>query len=238
MALKRRVTGNSRIGFGRGLALAVLLIGLALVWTAYELGRSRAGYSRFDAQQRESALQNELLASQAETAELRERLALVETNGKIKEEAYRQVEERLADLQARIQQQSEDLAFYRGIVSADQQSGLRVQDLNVQAGPDPGAYSVRLVLAQALRNDKRITGKMELVVEGEQAGQPQALNLKELTGSSAASMNFGFRYFQNLQADVTIPEDFVPARVTIRLRPSGSSGKDVEESFDWVVTPG
>lgn len=222
----------------RALPWIALGLGLVLVWGAFELGQINAGHSRLAAIQRESALRSELLTSRQAVKALRERIAVLETGAKVSAEGYRQVEEQLAGLQARIQEQSEDIAFYRGIVGADQQAGLRVQNLEVVEGAEPGAYSLRMVLAQALRSDQRISGRVELAVEGQQEGKELSLGLAELTNGQSSELDFSFRYFQNLQAELIMPPGFDPARVTIRLLPRGKNREDVEESFDWRVTAG
>ncbi|HHQ13736.1 MAG TPA: hypothetical protein ENK16_01795 [Chromatiales bacterium] len=233
----QRRTGlhEPRLRGGRVLAVIAVLVGLALIGVAYELGQRNAGYNRIAASQREAALRRQLLDQQKTVSELKEKVASLETAAMVKAEAYRQVEDRLGELQARIQQQSEQLAFYQGIVGADQQAGLRVQDLEVLPGEQPGTFSLRLVLAQALRNDRRISGKVELVVQGQQDGQPASLSLADLTADRADNLNFSFRYFQNLTTELSLPDGFAPSRVTVRLRPRGSKRKDVEKSFDWPV---
>ncbi len=220
---------------GRALAVVAVLAGLALIGVAYELGLRNAGYNRLAAGRREAGLRSQLLKQQSADKELRERIASLETAALVKAEAYRQVEGRLEELQARIQQQSEQLAFYQGIVGADQQAGLRVQDLEVLADEQPGTFSLRLVLAQALRSDRRISGRVELVVQGQQDGVPTSLSLAELTPDHTEKLHFSFRYFQNLTARLSMPEGFSPARVTVRLVPRGAKRKDVEKSFDWPV---
>ena len=164
MAAKRpRVARPGRLGARRSsgrryvLALA-LIVGLGTAWGAYELGQSRAGHNRFAAQARERELRDQLIDLQAEADRLREQVALLETDARIKGEAYRRLETDLVALQDQIQSQSEDLAFYQGIVSVDEKEGLRVQDLVVASRPEEGAYTLSLVLAQALRKDRRISG--------------------------------------------------------------------------------
>jgi len=222
----------------RWLAWLLLLAGLAMLWTAYELGQANAGYNRLQALREKRRLASELTAAQTEAQRLREQLAVLSTESKVKAEAYRRVEIQLAELQARIQQQSEEIAFYQGIVGADQQAGLRVQDLQIEPGAGPDEFRLRLVLAQALRSDSRVSGRVELVVEGEQDGQPRSLALADLTGGGAKSLDFSFRYFQNLQAELRFPEGFDPRRVTVRLLPRGKRPRNVEESFDWRPAAG
>jgi len=213
---------------------------LIVVWVAYEFGQIRAGHNGFEARKRQSELQGRIGEVRAENDELRRQVAILETGKKIDIEAYRQVEQRLAELQNEILTQQEDLAFYRGIV-ADQQTGLRVQDLELLAGADDYSFSLRLVLAQAMRASQRISGSVRLQVEGMRNGQALTLGLPELgvVDEQRRSLSgFSFRYFQNLEADLVLPEGFAPARVIVTLTPKGKQAKPVEKVFAWAVRPG
>lgn len=223
----------------RILAVIGLLAGLGIAWGAYELGQMRAGHNRIEARQQYRNLEREFQNVSAEAARLREKVVLLETSEKIDAEAYRRVEEQLAGLQEQILTQREDLAFYRGIV-ADQQTGLRIQDLELSRGADASSFTMNLVLAQAIRADRRISGFVELNVEGTQDGQQLTLGLSDLAGGSDENtrLAFSFRYFQNLQADLVLPAGFTPARVTVKLTPNGKSAKPLEKSFDWSVRSG
>jgi len=220
-------------------AVAGLCAGLAIVWLAYELGQRRAGYNSRAAQQSRVEVENELEAYQDENHKLREKIALLETNVKIDSEAYRRVDNELAGLQAQILKQQEDLAFYRGIV-ADQETGVRIQDLELFSGENELSYSMHLVLAQAIGTDQRVSGFVELQVDGTRDGESLSLSLADMGRPSGGKrrLDFSFRYFQNLETDLILPEGFAPARVSVKLTPQGNSAKPVEKSFDWSVEVG
>jgi hypothetical protein len=241
-----------RIKIGRGRPIIVspsrkyevfagiaLCVGLVIVWVAFELGQVRAGYSRREAQENHAGLEDRLRTSTDENAVLREKIALLETDARIDSQAYRQVEAQLAGLQAQILKQQEDLAFYRGIV-ADQGSGVRIQDLELISGVDEFSYSIRLVLAQEMRATRRISGYVEVNVEGIRDGEPLTLGLRDLAVADDRNsrLKFSFRYFQNLQANLVLPEGFAPARVRVKLMLNGDSAKPVEKSFDWGAQVG
>jgi hypothetical protein len=233
----RRV-GVSPPPSGPLLPLILIGCGLAGAFFAYELGQIRAGYNRLESEQRYAALQKELIALQEDNVARRERVALLETSEKINAEAYRQVEAQLIELQARILKQQEDLAFYEGIVASDQTAGLRIQDFALVPGVDDSAFSLRLVLAQALRNDREVSGYIELAVQGTRGGEPLTLDLRDLAASEDERLDFSFRYFQNLEADLVLPKGFAPERVIVKLTPKGKAVKAVEESFAWRVKAG
>jgi cell division protein FtsB len=237
---KRKISLSSGDQRNRVFSIVVLICGLAIVWIAYELGQIRAGHNGLTARQRYTELEARLDESREQNNELRQKIALLETSGKIDEEAYRQVEQRLVDLQNEILEQREDLAFYRGIV-ADQKTGLRVQDFELMAGDEVSSFSLRLVLAQAMRASQRISGSVELQIEGIQNGKSLTLGLDELgvvADQRKSLVGFSFRYFQNLEADLVLPEGFAPERVIVTLRPKGPRAKPQEKIFDWDVRPG
>jgi hypothetical protein len=214
-------------------------MGLLIVWAAYELGQSRAGHNQREAQQSRIDVESDLERISSKNQNLRGKIALLETDAKIDAEGYRQVESELAALQAKILKQQEDLAFYRGIV-ADQEAGVRIQDIELLRGVDDSTFSMHLVLAQAIGASRRISGFVELNVEGTSGGAPVTLSLADLAGQNERQtrLNFSFRYFQNLRADLVLPEGFAPVRVKVKLTPQGKSAKPVEKSFDWVTPVG
>ncbi|MFW2405985.1 MAG: DUF6776 family protein [Gammaproteobacteria bacterium] len=224
---------------GQLFALVGFVCALLFVWIAFELGQIRAGHNSFEAREQYNEVERILRQEREDTQRLRERVAQLETNIKIDGEAYATVEAELASLEAEILTQQEELAFYRGIV-ADQQSGLRVQDFVLWPGDGPRSYSMRLVLAQAMRAGSRISGSVELEIEGAQDGEPRKLGLRELILEEPRPrrLSFSFRYFQNLEAELALPEGFVPARVVVKLKPKGKSSESIEKSFKWAVKAG
>jgi cell division septum initiation protein DivIVA len=217
-------------------AVLLLLAGFAL----YELGMMRAGYNRLQALEAYDDLRDRFADLETDNKRLRERAAVLETAAKIDKEAYRQVEAQLIDLQTEIQNQTEDLEFYKQIVNANEGSGLRIQDFRIVRNTGERNYNLRVVLAQALRTNQKISGQVDLVIEGLRGGEADQLDVAGLIAADkgSGSLKFGFRYFQDLQANVTIPADFEPQKVVVKARPAGKSSKTVEEFFVWTIKPG
>ena len=216
------------------------MLGTAIL--AYELGQISGGHNRLEAISDRRALKRELAEVQQDNTGLRERLALLETAEKIDREAYRRVEEEIRELQQKIVDQEEDLDFYRGIVSpVDRRPGLRIQDFRVSPVENlDRSFQLQLLLAQALRNDRTIKGHVEFKVAGIRNGKPDMMQLSDLASGekSRNRLAFSFRYFQDLEADITLPEDFTPGRVIVRVLPSGSGSSKIEQEYDWAAIVG
>ena len=226
--------------WARTFSAIVVLSGLAASWYVYELGQSRAGYNRQKANERYAELQDDMLATQKENRQLRDRVALLETNNKIDAEAYRRVESQLGQLQDKILEQQEELGFYEGIVGPSMSAGLRVQDFELAQGSSSSDFRVHLVLAQALRNDRRVSGYLELKVQGVADGEMKTLSLRDLAseGHKNGRLDFSFRYFQNLHANLVLPDGFQPSLVIVKLTPKDKKEEIVEKTYEWPVLAG
>lgn len=216
-------------------AIATLLAGYVL----YEWGRYRGGYDGLRADRERRALLDEVDELKRANGRLREEIALLSTSKDVDREAYLRVEDTLADMQGQIQKQREELAFYRGIVSpTDGTRGLHIQELRVTPGAAESEYRLRLVLVMAAaRHDKSVSGNVDLSVEGARNGVPISYPLSELLigESKDAKIGFSFRYFQNFERELQLPEGFEPNRVMVEVNPKGRSAKVIKQAFEWSV---
>ena len=219
--------------------LTLTLFAVASGFVLYEYGQYRGGFNQRAAERQAQALDARIVALNAENDRLRQRIAVLETSLQVDHEAYDQVEQTLADLQSEIQAQREELAFYRGIVSPpDGASGLQIRELELTSGAQSSLYRLRLVLVQASRHDRRVSGVVSLSVEGAKDGLPVTYTLAELSPGDDASLGFSFRYFQDLEQELVLPQGFVPDRVNVEVSPRGRRAQVIRRSFDWAVQQG
>ena len=229
-------------GPGRTWVIRGLLLGLVVVigYLVFEFGRIRGGYDVVDAAGERQEYRDRIGALQDEIVTLEQEVALLETHREIDREAYKQVEGSLSALQAKIQEQRDAIAFYRGIVSpADGKSGLRVQDLKLTRGKQEREFNLRLVLVQAMQHDRKVSGNVNLSVEGSQDGVETSYAFKELVAPDAdKGWAFSFRYFQDFDRQLVLPDGFTPQRIHVEVRSRTRSIDSIEESFAWVTSQG
>ncbi|NIW23210.1 MAG: hypothetical protein GWN29_00825 [Gammaproteobacteria bacterium] len=210
------------------------------VFLAHELGRLNGGYSYLD-QRRERDELTAVIAERDLTIEvLRRQVAILETSQEIDQETYTLVEQNLDELQAQIQAQEEELAFYRGIISPeDGVAGLRVQSLEMRPTDAEQGYLLHLVLVQAITHDRRVSGTVSFDITGSIDGEPVQLNLDEVVAEDArGAIAYAFRYFQDLQRQLVLPEGFEPDEVLMLIRPREPNGQALEQSFEWSAIAG
>ena len=89
----------------------------------------------------------------------------------------------------------------------------------------------------AARHDKSVSGSVDLAVEGARDGVPVTYSLDDLVAGdvSDSKMDFSFRYFQNMERELQLPNGFVPDRVMVEVNPKGRSAKVIRQAFEWTV---
>lgn len=218
--------------------LAILIAGFG--YLVFESGRIQANYNIVDAGKERQVYEDRIRGLEEDIVALKEEVKLLETHRDIDRAAYSDVEASLTTLQAKIQEQTDAIAFYRGIVSpADGTAGLRVQNLKLVRGQTERAYNVRLVLVQSLKHDRKVTGDVSLSIEGEQGGAATTYSFSQLLPDDAsANWAFSFRYFQDFDRQIVLPDGFTPDRIKIEVRSKTRSISSIEESYSWTTSLG
>lgn len=219
-------------GFVRLITGAVLL---ALLVLSFELGRNRAGFSLLDERRERAAFEQETAVRDQTIDELEREIAILKTSSQIDNEANAVVRASLADLEARLQAQEEELAFYRGIVSpGDGVAGLRIQNVEIEPGAGGEGHTLRVLLVQGIVNSDPVSGEIRASLRGNQSGQAMAYTLAELsneTGSGA--IDFDFRYFQSLDVELILPAGFEPVELEVEVWPQNPQGETIVQTFPW-----
>src|SRR5580693_5012734 len=118
-----------------GVLIAGVLIGVFALYVVYELGRYNAGYDRQAVAQQRTELEVQIEHLERADRELRTKLAEADTITAGR--AHEQAEEARAigELQAQVARQSQELAFYRGVVAQNAASlGVKIEQLHITAG--------------------------------------------------------------------------------------------------------
>lgn len=234
MKSRSRMPGTGlSAGFRVAIAVAVV-IGTYLV---FEMGRLRADYNIVATSIEKQELHDVISGLEEQIVALKQEIALLETHREIDREAYHVVEGNLTELERKIQEQSDAIAFYRGIVSPkDGGRGLRVQDLKVTQGKDDRHYHLRLVLVQTLQHDRTVKGEVAFSLDGALDGVATTYQLEALLPAETnSSWAFSFRYFQDFDRELVLPNGFVPEKINVEVVSQTKSIASVKQSFDWVA---
>ena len=203
-------------------------------WILFEYGRFNAGFDSIEAYKERGELLDTQKELEDQVENLREQKAVLERASQIKKKAYAELDINLKILQAELLELKGELAFYRGIVSPSNASaGLRLQRFKIESTGQPRGYRSKVVLTQVLKNHRLARGSVHLSMEGLLNGQLMVLSLKELTEKRIKEIKYRFKYFQNLEEDLILPEGFHPLRAMIKVVPSsGKDSKVIEKTIE------
>jgi len=220
---------------GAVLAIVAALSGYLL----FEYGRASAGYDRLAAMGDEGRLKKQIRERDDSIRTLRREAASLEAYRAGQTEERAEVARTIGELQAEVARQAQELAFYKGIVVADaNEAEIKIQQLRVSAGSAERRFVVRLTLVQADRPDNVVSGNVVMSLDGLRGTAPVTLKLAALTGGADAELPFSFRYFENLNPEIVIPNDFQPERLNVEIRSSRRGVSPVTQTLLWTVETG
>jgi hypothetical protein len=218
------------------LSVASLLVGLFALYVVYELGRYDAGYDRQAVAQQRTELEVRIEHLQKDNREMRTQLAELDTVrvGRAHEQA--EVAKAMGELQAQVAQQSQELAFYRGVVAQGAASlGIKVEQLHITAAERPGTFNVHFSLVRSGRVETDASGSFVMSLDGSAGGAAKSLDFAALTGGRTHELRYIFRYFQDYDQQLTVPADFKPEQLQIEVRSNKKDVAPLSQSFLWTV---
>ncbi|HET7758056.1 MAG TPA: DUF6776 family protein [Steroidobacteraceae bacterium] len=218
------------------LITAGALIGIFAVYVVYELGRYDAGYDRQAVAQQRTEFEVKIEHLEKDNRELRTKLAEFDTIrlGRAREQA--EVARTIGDLQAQVARQQQELGFYRGVVAQGAATlGVKIEDLRIAAVPgQPSAYRVHLALVRSGREGVS-SGNLVMSVDGESGGTATTLDLATLTGGKLHELRYDFRYFQDVDEQLALPEGFRPAHLVVEVHSARKDVKPLTQTYLWNV---
>lgn len=217
----------------------VLVVAFVLLWVLSLLATWAATYHL--ATPDLGQLQADLAASRAHGTELEARVERLRQKNitlgrsdEVSRTANHDLQENLAAREKELADLRNDVAFYERLVGGSaQRQGLTVHSLALVPGED-GSWRYTLTLTQNLKKATVSKGEVTLRVEGVQDGKLSSLAWDDLMQSPQAKpQGFSFKYFQQLEGSLMLPDGFTPHRVRVSLR---SDSGQTERVFPWQDT--
>lgn len=213
--------------------LLTLVIGAFLGFTGHEAYMAFAVPEVAGTRARNRQLHAELGALAARLERSEARLAVARREAEVMREAVRTLREEESRRQQELNRLQADLDFYRGLAGTGaQQEGLAVHQFELAATESPRVFHFVLTLTQNIRRASIVEGKARIDLEGVMDDRPLTVHWADLGAPGQPEPAFRFKYFQQLEGYLAVPERFAPTRLLVTLDAGGGS-KPVQRSFDW-----
>ena len=211
---------------------------LVALFAAFAAGRISGGYSAGPASRMLGLPDPALERANAQARELESKLSSLEVARKVDQAAAAKLASAQEELQSRIEEQAQELTFYRSIVSpGDSAAGLKIVSTTILPGARPQNYRLRIVLIQAPQPAPEIDGTVSVGVDGVQGGRAVSLPLVLGENGAKRELDYRFRSFQELNSTFDLPADLKPVRLQLEARSRGAASP-MRHSVPWKVEGG
>jgi type II secretory pathway component PulJ len=191
-------------------AVLALAIGAVLLFITWEIASRPVSPTTQRLQQEVDFLAEELDAMHKRMGRLEARNAVLERESDVLRQANSLLREQESSRQALINQQQSELDFFRRLAgTGGTQSGLDVYHVELLPTGSARVFQFVLTLTQNIRRASIVSG------DGE-----------------TPEPSFSFKYFQQLEGYLTLPEGFDPIRLELSLEAEGPRAP-VQRSYDW-----
>jgi hypothetical protein len=219
-------------------ALLLLLV-IALLVVTYHYAQARASSERLTIQEARE-LRAQLDKVTQEGAESRRELTRLQVGAEVDRQAGEEMRKRVLDLREEKAALQRDIDVYR-IMTSDKNKnpkGISFGVFSVTALPD-NKHQLKLVIQKLAEGDDEFTGQLQFKVVGQREGQETKISLHELVvakvGAEPLTENIplNFKFFQNIETDIVLPEGFVPSRVELVVKSETRNPVTVEGQLEW-----
>ena len=151
----------------------------------------------------------------------------------IAENANKEMQDLFSDQLIEQKKLEKELAFYRSVMVTDADvEGVAIHGVELSQGMVPEKYQLRLILTQLKKRKSTVKAHAKVMLLGIQNGKVTEISLNKLMNKK---FDFEFKYFQIMDADITLPTGFNLQRilVKVKVRPSrGVKGGEIEQIFN------
>lgn len=183
----------------------------------------------------------QLVELEAENDKLRQQIANLDMAAKVDAQAHEDIRKQTVELKATIAELEHDIDVYRGIMPAAQSNnpqGISLGAFSLTGAGGVRGYKYKLIVRQLSANKESFNGSLSFTVVGEKGGKQQRIPLEQISEQVAdARIPLSFKYFQTVEGDLILPEDFQPERIEVSLVSSDrKKSTQVERQLPWTVS--
>ena len=215
---------------------AILLIFTVVAAIAgYATGLAQGGFRFSSAEESNQVLEDEVEALREDYRKARQQLINLERGRVIDEQALNQARKTIVELETRIVSLQSDLTFYKNIMAPSETSkGLQVDSFTLVPTRNQDSYDFKLVLTQVGNNKSYISGVVAVNVIGLRDEEKEVIALRDLSEDIAdLGVKFLFRYFQDVEGSLKLPEEFEPLEIQVVAQAEGRKSSQAERTFNW-----
>lgn len=225
--------GDIKVGFSWGKVLTIVVVGL-FFFIAWYLTENKVTPNTRELQEQVEFLSSDLASMKEQLERARARLVVLEQESEVLRKANRLLRNDESSRQEKLGRLQSELEFYGKLAGTGGViSGLDLYRAEIIATESDRVFQFILTLTQNIRRASIISGLARIDIEGTQQDRPVTLHWSQISDSEMPEPAFRFKYFQQLEGYLTLPEDFRPTRLLVTLQASGRK-QPVRRELNWA----
>lgn len=219
------------------LVLGVITLVLLTAISSYLIGQSRGKSEEADVVAERDSLRQQLAQKVAEAEELSQQVANLRLASEVDRASNEGVRNQVIDLKEKVANLEQDITFYRSLMAPNEnQRGLTIGSVDVISTGMPRRYNFKVVMQQFATNHQVLNGSVRITIVGYEGEVARKIPLKDLSDQvDEEDIKLRFRYFQNIEGQLQLPEGFEPERIELVAKSTGQNGVTVEKKFGWLI---
>lgn len=215
--------------------LLILSLVAALAGASYLFGRYQAMQIQAQAIAERDQLKDDLQLAQDEMASFSQRVIMLEKGGEVDRRSTEGLRQNLVDLRNQIATLQEEVAFYKGIMApSTRKQDLRIQKVDIEPTLEARRFRYKVVVTQVGTNQRFVSGLAAVNIVGVLDGKQVIYGLRDVSDDvQDYGIKYRFRYFQEIEGELVLPEGFVAESIEVVLQTNGSKANRVDQSFPW-----
>jgi hypothetical protein len=136
-------------------------------------------------------------------------------------------------------QVKKQLAFYEKVMAPEKEAdGLVIDNVKISATKSPNHFNFQVILVQQLLKKRYAKGYVEVEVIGSLNNKPASLKLKDISTVDKKQLAFSFQYFQVIEGDFTLPDNFIPEKIQISAiltKSKWQKYQKLDKTLTWLI---
>ena len=170
--------------------------------------------------------------------DLNRQMAILDRTSVMDQRANEEVQDTISSLRNQVALLEQDITYYRSVVSEEtEDTGLIISNWDINSTREDDLYRYKLVMRQQdADGDTFLTGHVNVSLVGRQNEEFVTFPLHAVSAEQdQLDIRLRFKFFQNIEGELTLPKGFVPNLVQIAAVETSPFEKTLDQDFSWVV---
>lgn len=182
-----------------------------------------------------TAAEQNLLDTQLALESASEKLIMQRQSSQVDDLSNQELVSSVKKMQLTQNSLEEELKFYRKIMAPElDKDGLAIDSIAITKTGNSNSFHFRATLIQAGKQSQFLKGELLLKLVGQLNGKPTEYDFRELGTFNTKHFQFQFKYFQNIQGNVLLPNGFKVEKIGVIAQTRGRrKNQKVQKELKW-----